>query len=296
MKKILFIILLFPLFVTAQGELLTTTQTIDGYTARFDGIDDFTYVPNFTILNQDTFTLEFNIYMYDVGTSQQWVWSYYQDVSNLCVLQYNNSYVQCYIGSLSNRARLTAVSISDNWVNQWRNVRVEYTGKGTGNAGRIAIYVNGNTAALNFAGTIPDTVAFNGSQYFGSYGGVLFGFIRYSECKISADCTLIAQYTFCEGYEDTIYDVSGNDYHMSVNNTNPDFFWFWHREDSMFCEYLVTNGFELYSDGADFVRVPYRLDGSKITPTITGFSKIANRDPAYFDPKPIRINGKLLIL
>ena len=83
------------------------------------------------------------------------------------------------------------------------------------------------------------------------------------------------------GGGDKLYDESGNDRHFSITNAILPIYW--SKNQNYFHGNL--EGFELYKNDSspfDYIRIKYRNDGTKITPTIAGYSKIGDRDGGYW--------------
>jgi len=78
-----------------------------------------------------------------------------------------------------------------------------------------------------------------------------------------------------------LHDISGNDNHFNIFTDLG-----WSKSQDLFF-HNIHNNFELYRHDTDPVanpdiRVPFRLDGSKITPTIANYSKIGDRIAGYW--------------
>ena len=102
------------------------------------------------------------------------------------------------------------------------------------------------------------------------FGGSLFDY------QVSANGSELFYYPLAEGSGTAIYDVSGNDNHGTATNITESSFW-GSTQDAF--HYNILNGFEHYDDdatGTDIIRVPYKTDGSQITPTISGYTKNQN--------------------
>jgi len=81
-------------------------------------------------------------------------------------------------------------------------------------------------------------------------------------------------YSFNEGSGNTVYDISGNGNHGTWTNvTNPTQY----TKSDIAINYLMVNGVEIYDDdatGTEFIYVPFKNDGTRISPTISGFTKL----------------------
>lgn len=92
-------------------------------------------------------------------------------------------------------------------------------------------------------------------------------------------------YPLAEGGGATVYDVSdgGNNGTITNATTTPGAGCWANTQDSYHRN--LSNGFELYDDDATgllFIRVPYLDDGSKITPTISGYTKVRDNDAGKY--------------
>lgn len=86
----------------------------------------------------------------------------------------------------------------------------------------------------------------------------------------------VLEYVFSEGAGTSIYDISGNDNHGTATNITESSFWGSTQDEF---HYNITGGFEEYDDdatGNTILRVPYKVDGTQITPTISGYTKNQN--------------------
>lgn len=95
-----------------------------------------------------------------------------------------------------------------------------------------------------------------------------------------------------EGAGAKVYDVSGNDNHGTMTNftlANA-----WGTTQDVY-HYNIKNGFEHYDDdatGLDILRVPYKSDGTQITPTISGYTKNSNNPSgAYHNDSETQLNA-----
>lgn len=93
---------------------------------------------------------------------------------------------------------------------------------------------------------------------------------------------VFAHFPIAEGYGTSLYDVSGNDNHGTATNITESTFW-GTKQDVY--PYNITSGFEEYDDdatGNNIIRVPYKTDGTQITPTISGYTKNQNNPAGEF--------------
>lgn len=101
-----------------------------------------------------------------------------------------------------------------------------------------------------------------------------YGNIRLANVKFNDGA--LAYYPLAEGAGAKVFDVSGNAKHGTMTNftlSNA-----WGTKQDVY-HYNIKNGFEHYDDdatGLDILRVPYKSDGTQITPTISGYTKNSN--------------------
>lgn len=104
----------------------------------------------------------------------------------------------------------------------------------------------------------------------------------YNKSLDVATSNLAGWWPLAEGAGTTAYDISGNNNHGTITNaTFPDF---WATKQDEF-HYNIQNGFEYYDDdatGTTIIRVPYKADGTKITPTIAGYTKESDNPALYW--------------
>jgi hypothetical protein len=93
----------------------------------------------------------------------------------------------------------------------------------------------------------------------------------------------VLQIPFCEGNGDAIWDVVGGGYWTIQNYTAANF---WGGRQDYF-HYNIFNGFEYYDHdlSGDVIRVPYKLNETKITPSIGDYTKTDNCDASYWHNK-----------
>ena len=120
------------------------------------------------------------------------------------------------------------------------------------------------------------------NPWLGGYNRAGFLFNRipsaFGYFKMVSGTTLVTEYYFSECYGTKVYDVSGNNHHGTCQNITQSTFWDNYSGSSLY-PYNLFKGFEYYDDDAthtDIIRVPYRQDGTLITPTISGYSKISS--------------------
>jgi hypothetical protein len=94
------------------------------------------------------------------------------------------------------------------------------------------------------------------------------------------------QYPFAEGAGDTVYDISGNGNHGTINNasTGTEGAGFWAgRIDGEANALNNNNGFSLYENGGNKLRVPY-INGAAISsPTVPAGYTLTSENPAITD-------------
>lgn len=128
---------------------------------------------------------------------------------------------------------------------------------------------NGGYAHVNMANVFIKQSVLSDANILAIYNGTYSG-------------SCLARYPLAEGAGSTVYDISGNDNHGTLTNftlSNA-----WGTTQDVF-HYNILNGFEEYDDdatGLDIIRVPYKTDGTQITPTISGYTKNQNNDAGNF--------------
>ena len=152
------------------------------------------------------------------------------------------------------------------------------------------MFIDGNLVSSEaYDGTINDASAAV-DLYLGRYDsfmtffdGGLAGWGLWNAVKTSADCKtldpvdLVVGVPLAEGFGADVFDISGNGRHSSIQN-----FTLTARETQDNFHYNLRFGFELYSDGTNFIRVPYKRDGTLLTPVIPGFTKQSNNTAGYW--------------
>ena len=93
-------------------------------------------------------------------------------------------------------------------------------------------------------------------------------------------------YPLTEGAGDTVYDISGNDNHGTINNasTATEGAGFWAgRIDGEANALNNNNGFTLYENGANKLRVPYISGAAISSPTVPAGYTLTSENPAITD-------------
>ena len=207
-------------------------------------------------------------------------------------------FIKNNLGSSQQSIDSTSVLVA----NTWYHVTATYDGRGGNDANEgMKIYVdavsetptniqNSTYTAMN-DGTSPMTVGKYGANEFNgkicdtrlyskelTSDEVKFIHSAGAEGTDPTNANLVAEYPLAEGAGTTAFDKSGNDNHGTI--TNASLATFWSTQDAYANN--ITNGFEHYDDDATglvIIRVPYKTDGTQITPTISGYTKNSNNPP-----------------
>ena len=111
-----------------------------------------------------------------------------------------------------------------------------------------------------------------GSAYF--FQGDTYSF------KVWQNDVLIANYLCCENYGSTVYDTTGNGHHATIKTDTQTLIQTWSGLQTYYNP-LVSQGFQrfLENSGTKIIQVPYLNSGEKISPTITGYTRVNDYDP-----------------
>jgi hypothetical protein len=200
------------------------------------------------------------------------------------------------INHTSSMTTSLTIPISNFETGEWHHLVWKWDG--TTSANGVKVYVDGvlvgqrtadNTGIYYRSGTLTKIGA-NGRETF---NGSIMNFRVFNYDIGNGNVTALYNDTYTgtapklqlplsEGFGSVLYDVSGENNHVTLFNVTESSFW---GENQNMYHYNIHNGFEHYDDdatGTDIIRVPYKLDGTQITPTITGYTKNQNNPAGKF--------------
>jgi hypothetical protein len=147
------------------------------------------------------------------------------------------------------------------------SVKVNSTG------GFLSWVINDTAGSALFTNYTPGTAVTNDAFYImNNIAGNYYYAGRITDLKIYSDTlysNLTHWYPFAEGSGKTFYDVVGTAHLSCTGNPN------WTDRQNYF-HYNWRYGFELYGNDTALIRVPYKSNGDKITPTINAYTKYAD--------------------
>lgn len=171
---------------------------------------------------------------------------------------------------LKNHSEVVAANsiTSFTWeLNRWYEFKIKYAVDDYLEFYVDGVYIDKSEIFDNGLGFPLNSIGFHSSTY------CFDGFMH--EVKVDGKIHLILSH----GSGDTIYDLTGNGKNGTwVNHTDP---LQWGTSDGII-DYNLVNGCELYDDDATHsiqIKIPMNADGSKLTPTISGYSKIKEIPP-----------------
>ena len=115
---------------------------------------------------------------------------------------------------------------------------------------------------------------------------VSFANAQISHVKTTQSGSTVGEYTLAEGAGDTVYDISGNGNHGTINNasTGTEGAGFWAgRIDGEANALNNNNGFSLYENGGNKLRVPYISGAAISSPTVPAGYTLTSENPAITD-------------
>jgi hypothetical protein len=274
------------------GRVKYNAKLVESNAGTFDGVDDEILIGNPAEL-QLTSDLTISAFIKNSAASSQIIYMKGVDSTNRQVFRLDSSGKLIFANNT-----FAAQGVSSTAVNtgEWVHVAVRYTSS----TKLVEYFVNGVAD-----GSYNETTAFSGSgdasiglfSYISAapFDGQIFD-VRIFDTAItptqinqiynkSLDIGVdpVGWYPLAEGAGETVYDVSGNDNHGTITNaTLANTFWGTKQDE---VHYNIQKGFEYYDDDATHLiinRVPYKTDGTKITPVISGYTKISDNDASTF--------------
>ena len=156
--------------MTANGNVHTDTtiKKIGTAAAQFDGTGDYISTPNHADFNFGSGDFTFEGWFYTTDTTDQVLFSQYQDASNRWYLRLDNRAAQQGIGFYNHNGSIDVEAADHTWpgVNQWVHMAfVRYSGV-------ISIYINGELIKLKTNNSPNGSFANNtGTLRIGDYNG-----------------------------------------------------------------------------------------------------------------------------
>lgn len=158
------------------------------------------------------------------------------------------------------------------------NVQIKFNNTGQ----RLSWVINGVTGSASFVNYTPSTAVTSDVFYFfNDVAGSRANYCKVSDVKFYSDTTytnLTHWYPCGEGNGVVLYDVVGTKNIVLPSAANLVYY----KEQSDL-HYNWTKGFQLYGNDTNIIRVPYKSNGTKITPTINAYTKYADCDAGAFN-------------
>ena len=254
-------------FIDPKGYGENTKLT--NYCLAFDGVGDYVVLGDISELNNvSAFTIEGWAYQTD-NTQGENIMFKYIDVNNDLQLCTSGGAMYIYVchgsQSYASWSNYSATITSGTWFH-WAIV---FDGGAGTNAGKLKLYINGNTTpiTLSFTGTIPSTTS-NLSGYDAKLSGSTYPFHGYMDevriwsaartgVQIASNYTklispttagLAAYWRMVEGTGITLYDETSNDYDATIHGCS---WWLW------------VNAWDSDSDGVSDFNDDYPLDDER---------------------------------